>query len=165
MKNIFITTLLVLLLPATGYASHDLWKDGEEYKLISFAGEFQCPIKVDYILNGPGKVTNVKVTAMDKSLCSSFDISLSYSPFSNYPYDDAMNVRTQTITINWINPGSDVISYSELKVTLYEAIGSNKCFLGSSEITNKGKYPCLWDMLECHVMDPGGLSNEYLTIR
>jgi hypothetical protein len=166
MKNILITTLLALVLLAADQASaNDLWKNGEEYKLISFAGNFICPIKVNYTLDSSEKLVAVEVVPEDKSQCDLFDISLSYSTSIRSSYAKNIDSIERTITIHWINPGSDAIISSKLKVTTYEEnIASKKCLSGGSEITNRGTYPCAWGMLECSI-NPGGLSNEYLTIR
>jgi len=162
MKNILTAALFILAISMPAYAN-DSWKDVEEYKLISMAGAFECPLKVTYVLYGSGKLSEVKVTPKDYSLCELFNISTSSSSFTRNLYDATTNSVEQDITISWTNPGSDVKVSSTIKVTIYEELSSKKCIFGSSKITNRGTYSCLWGVLDCSVPEYHGLSNEYLT--
>jgi hypothetical protein len=156
MKYTLVIILSLFIFSPNSHAEES-WKDYGHYKLVSLGGLYECPLKVEYILDTSDRLVDVTVAVSDKTACAPFQITTDYTSFSSTSASFAATAVRTDVTIGWTSPGFDSRISSSISVTLYEDINSRKCIFGSSDITEKGSYSCLWGAWDCPVNEPGGL--------
>ena len=117
----------------------------------SLWGAYECPLKIEYLLDRSDRLIDVNVTARDKTACAPFELATNYSSFSREPLGSSATTVHTDVTIEWPNPGFDSGISSSISVNLYEDLNSRKCIFASSDITERGSYSCIWGLMDCPV--------------